>query len=209
MAKIIRNGIEYGIPSYSKKEIDKKLSLKVSKSEVESELNESTNPVSSKAVKKALEEQSSGIFEGTLDEWDALSPAEQAQYDFIATPESGEDAVDAMKQYISDQNELSDFDPLDGTGISGLNLNNTNVTCPYDGFINVGQKDAPFARQLFVNNVSRTISNDALVVGSEYYGQTAICPVKKGDLIRLSEPRLNSTQMWAKWYNKRDYSFRT
>lgn len=54
MAKIIRNGIEYGIPSYSKNEIDRKLALKVSKSEVESELNESTNPVQSRAVKKAL-----------------------------------------------------------------------------------------------------------------------------------------------------------
>lgn len=57
MAKIIRNGIEYGAPSYSKSEIDRKLSLKVSKSEVESELNESSNPVQSRVVKKALEDR--------------------------------------------------------------------------------------------------------------------------------------------------------
>ena len=37
------------------------------------------------------------VFTGTLDEWDALTPAEQAKYDFIATPdEAVEDIADAI-----------------------------------------------------------------------------------------------------------------
>lgn len=35
-------------------------------------------------------------FVGTLDEWNALTPSEQAKYDFVATPQSTDDVTDAV-----------------------------------------------------------------------------------------------------------------
>lgn len=55
MPKIIHNGVEYGGGGYSKRQIDEKLKLKLSKSSIDTVLSDdSINPVQNKVVTKAL-----------------------------------------------------------------------------------------------------------------------------------------------------------
>jgi len=62
MPKIIHNGVEYGGGGYSKRQIDEKLKLKLSKSSIDTVLSDdSINPVQNKVVTKALNDKISQV----------------------------------------------------------------------------------------------------------------------------------------------------
>jgi len=83
------------------------------------------------------------VFTGTMDEWDALTPAKQAEYDFIATPdEAVEDIADAiidgdMRAITS--NAVAQVVPSDASSSNKLvtvaDITPVGVILPYGGLI--------------------------------------------------------------------------
>lgn len=150
----------------------------------------------------SVDEDFKKIFIGTKAEWDALSTTEKLTYKQVNITDD-ESSTEGIKEYIRNQNILSEPELMDGTSESGFTLSTTNSECPYDGFITLGYNIA-HGRTLIVNDVARAMS-------SSYSGMknTLTYPVKKGDLVRVDDAiALSHTYNNACWYKLRDYTGR-
>lgn len=105
---------------------------------------------------------------------------------------------EAIKQYITDQDELSDFEDT--------TISTTNTTADYDGFITFSFKSFGSSKPCFyINNLKMYVFYGLPILLGEisFY-------VKKGDTWKRdsSEDILDIYYPRARWYKKRDYSNR-
>ena len=106
------------------------------------------------------------------------------------------------KQYISDQNELSDYE--------SITLSSTATTMPYDGYLEVtwnmtGGENTGFDRAIYISGAAA-----AETVGRLPDSVTRIIVLsaafKKGDLVTINNEQTSTVRV--RYYKKRDYSMR-
>lgn len=137
-------------------------------------------------------------------------------------------ATERLKEYIRDQDELSDFERLpnstDGwtttsmsSYISTTTQPNNSFTMPYDGFIKVSvvQGASGSYGYLYISQDGGTTwtTGGLGVKGDSRLGFTSEIYLNKGDLFAVycygNTATTDSFQILARYYKKRDYSHRS
>lgn len=109
------------------------------------------------------------------------------------------DIVEALKQYISDENELSDYEKIT------ISTDSNNPTLiPYDGFITVYNTVDTSAFRFYINGVG--ITNE----GASYNAPRGhTLALKKGDLVyETGVNQDTSCYFLIAYYKKRHYGYR-
>ena len=102
------------------------------------------------------------VFNGTLDEWDALTPAEQSEYSHIATPDN-----DLTKEWHF------------GSGVDINNYTSSSpFTAPNDGVVHLRGGNTGYIVRVNIDGLQ--VCNPS---GTDIYSGEAFYPIKKGQTV--------------------------
>ena len=107
------------------------------------------------------------------------------------------DIVEALKQYISDENELSAVEEVD---MLSHNTPSTPLLVDYDGFMSFGFSTG--------NGWTGAVINGTTYQTSGNNGNFITLPIKKGDSVYTINYASLVNKTYARWYKKRHYGYR-